>query len=154
MRKNLRSCGSGSRICAQHPLNQTFKFLRELNTLVVRERDFICILCQILRRFERNFCHEHGPKGNTSGPNVNRLTKVALFEHDFRSHVDGCAAFVRQLFVRVAQLFGDSKVNQFDGSVTIEQDIFWLDVSVNDVVLVQVLNALHDLFKNELCLLL
>ena len=54
----------------------------------------------------------------------------------------------------MAQLFGDAKVNQFDGSVTIEQDIFWLDVSVHDVVLVQVLNALYDLFKNELCLLL
>jgi hypothetical protein len=44
-----------------------------------------------------------------------------------------------------AYLFGESEIGQFDESVLIDQDVFGFQVSVDDIVLVQVVQGIEDL---------
>ena len=68
---------------------------------------------------------------------------MVFFGHDFRGHVGGRAAEGVDGGGR-CRLEAEAEVDQFELFVAVEQDIFGLDIAVDDVALVQVLDGLSD----------
>ena len=76
-----------------------------------------------------------------------RISKKILREH-FWSHVLGTAAIRIGDLVLLNVGLGKAKVRNLDSAADVKQDVFELDVSKEDAILVQVLKALQDLEKN------
>lgn len=83
---------------------------------------------------------------------VVRLEAVILLEYHFRGHVARSArGFVRVLpLVRLC----DSEIGYLDVPLATEHKVFWLDVSMNNIVLVDVLQRYHHARDDEAALVL
>ena len=116
----------------------------------VLELPFLYLLEQLILVFrpERVIPLQHHVKQYPQRPHVRVNRNVVHFRHDLRRHVSGCATKGIDLFTfSTAQT--ESKINQFKFLVPVEQNVFGLDVSVNDVEIVQVQKSLRN-DQNEL----
>lgn len=72
---------------------------------------------------------------DTEGPPVNWLG-VAFVEEDFGGDVLGCAT---DGVGALLDLFGKSIVNKFEIAIICNHDVLWLQVTIHDVLAVQIL---------------
>ena len=97
---------------------------------------------------ERSDTNEHLVHEHADGPPVDRKVVTRLLEnlggHVLRRASNG----TRQL--SLLQALSQSKVNQLDVAILIEQDVLKLHVSVSDALLVQVADAENELNGIEL----
>ena len=73
---------------------------------------------------------------------------VAVVAHHLRRDVGHGAALIKEHRVERVNPGRHAEVPDFDRAEAIKQDVFQLDVSVDDQVLVEVLNASDDLSKD------
>lgn len=86
----------------------------------------------------------HGIKNDTTAPEVCFEPFVGESAHHFGSGVAGAAAGRVQFLARVV-VRGETEVNYLDLEAVIEQDVFGLQVAVNDAEHVHVFDCVHEL---------
>ncbi len=92
---------------------------------------------------ERVVSLEHHIKENTERPHIGVDRGMVNFGDNFRGHISGSAAeSIDGLIFGASET--ESKVNQFKFFATIDQNIFSLDVSVDDIPAVQILQSFCD----------
>lgn len=131
-------------IRVQNQIDQVFGLLaEETGHFVVGLQDFLVELLSVLV-LEWEITTHHGIKYNATAPNVSTKPEVFFALDHFRSCVTRTTTGSLEplvLLVKVAQ----AEVDDFDAIVVIEQQIFWLQVSVDDAQFVNVLYAGDDL---------
>ena len=65
---------------------------------------------------------------------------------DFRGHPVGCSLETIELAVDAEDHFGSSEVSEFADPLSVDQNVGGLDIPVDDLVGVEVLKPLEDLF--------
>lgn len=103
--------------------------------------------------FERQVSADHCIQNDTAAPDVSSQSEVLLALNHFWGRVARTSAGRLQplaVFVQVAE----AEVDDFDVVVMVEQKILWLQVSVHDAQLVDVLDARDDLLVHLCGLLL
>ena len=141
------------RIFLQQPLQQILQTRRQVVLLVFRLAahnslvDFVVVLIEMRREPDHQLVKQ-GAEAVDIG-----LSVVTLPEQDFGAHVLGRAA------ERVGSLplwydFRKSEIGYFNVAVDVDEYVLGLDVSVDNVVGVQVLEAEQQLRKIKLSLLL
>lgn len=118
-----------------------FHFIREIGA----ERDLLVsrLLVEMLASV-RSFLVEQFEEQNPDAPNIHFVCLVLGKQH-FRSEIVVCAAFGSSLDFPATQVEtefgGESKVHQFELFVLSDENIFGLDVSVDDALGVDVLGC-------------
>ena len=121
----------------------------------VGERN-LCLLYQIKHLMlvfveEWRNAYKHLIQQNTQGPNVNCVIMTFGTKH-FWSNVFRSSAKTGSLLI-----FGDfsskTKVCQLQIAITIEKHIFWLQVSINDILVMQMPQSNSYLSNHEFSLL-
>lgn len=93
---------------------------------------------------ERRIPGEHLDDDAAEGPPVDALA-VALFVQDLRGQVFGRAAHGNGVVVGLDLHFGKSEVGDADVAFEVDEDVFGLKISIDNVVGVQELERQHDL---------
>ena len=96
--------------------------------------------------FEGKPSTEHHVENDSATPNINLRTGVKTTADDFRRGVVGASA-TRFEEVAVFDLARETEVCNFDVEVVVEQDVLWLKVTMNNLKLVTVFDAGHDLLE-------
>ena len=136
----------------------TYKILDQMTVLipfilVKREVSFENIVdgITVIFRLKRCDFFDELIDKNTKGPEINPLIIASTSEH-FRSTIVGCSSHRQHLFTRAPMkaFATTAKINQ-DGLfiLSIVQNVFRLDVSVTDMLFVNVLQAFNH-FKYDL----
>ena len=96
--------------------------------------------------FERKPSAKHHVEDDSATPNINLRTGVKATANNFRRSVIGASA-TRFEEVAVLDLTRETEVGNLDVQVVVEQNIFWLEIPVNNLELVAVFDAGHDLLE-------
>ena len=89
---------------------------------------------------------EHHIENDSATPNINLRAGVKAPSNNFRCGVIGTSA-TRFEEVAVLDLARETEVGNLDVQVFVEQDIFWLEIPVNNLEFVAVFDARHDLLE-------
>jgi len=89
---------------------------------------------------------EHHVEDHSTTPNVDFRTGVESTTNDFRGGIIG-APTTRFQEVAVLDLAREAEVRNLDVQVLVKQDVFRLEISVNNFEFVAVLDARHDLLE-------
>lgn len=103
--------------------------------------------------FEWNSPTDHSKKQNTKAPEVNTESSIALICHYFRSNVSRSAALVLNKLIFTDD-FTDTEIAYFDGKIGIDQNIIKFNIPMNNGARVDMTESIHNLFEEELSLLL
>jgi hypothetical protein len=98
---------------------------------------------------EGDLAREHDVEDDAHGPNVDLL--VVPLQEDFRCDVVGGATHGGHGLV-IGKVLGESEVDHFDASevvLLVDHEVLRLDVSVGDLVVVQVLEGTEQLLHDE-----
>jgi hypothetical protein len=87
--------------------------------------------------FERHGAVEQGEEDNTSTPEISLESLITLVFDDLRSNISGSTTVFSHDFILLYQ-FRDTEISDFDITFTVKEDVIQLDVSVNDVLGVDV----------------
>lgn len=74
---------------------------------------------------------------------------MTLLSDDFWRHILGSTHDGVGLLTSVGQLLGDSEVCQLEVTIGVQEDVLWLQVSVDDVHLVEILQSEKNLSSIE-----
>jgi hypothetical protein len=89
---------------------------------------------------------KHHVEDDSATPNINLRSGVKATTNDFRGGVIGAPA-TRFEEVAVLDLARETEVGNLDVQVVVEQDVFWLEIPMNNLELVAVFDAGHDLLE-------
>ena len=106
------------------------------------------LLIIVAARVERRESHDHLIRQNTQSPPV-YWEAVTFFVENFRSKVLRSSTERVSLSVILKDL-GKPKVSEADVPILIHEDVFWLQVSVNYMLLVEMADGDRDLGRVEL----
>lgn len=133
MTKNSLDRGSIERVLLK---NHRYKRLAIFwNVLIVFERGSgkNCLaFFLVVPSSERRFPLHHFIEQNTQTPDIEFVVSTLRFNH-FRCHVFNCAT---KCFFQIAHFSRPAKITDLDISFVIEQEIFWLYISVNNLLFV------------------
>ena len=141
------------RVLLKHPHHQVPRFFADcVLELDGRVKDHFVQIAHLIR-LEGYIPVQHGIKADSGRPYIDWVSLVAEFPHNLRSNVSGCSALLEENLI-VNDFAGDTEVCDLYVTVAIKQDVVQFNVSVDDPVVVQVCNALHDLLEHEFGVLL
>ena len=155
MLHNLLDTGSLVPVLPQHDLDQMASFpgelsLRLLGILQSLVDDRIFQLSDA-SPLERHHAAEHGEQADTEAPNIGLLAAELLVAlEDFGSHVCRCAALVLHHICGLVQELRDAEVADFHCAFIVKQQVFQLDISVEDAIAMAVGQAFGNLLEEEL----
>jgi len=89
---------------------------------------------------------EHHVEDDSATPNIDLRTGVEATTNNFRGGVIGASATCFEE-VAVLDLTRETEVGNLHVQVLVEQDVFWLEIPVNNLELVAVFDTGHDLLK-------
>lgn len=92
-------------------------------------------------------------KQRAETPKINSLCAVSL-RQNLRGSVLGHSWYRENIFLTTFYLFREAEISKFDESFPVYHDVFWLEVSIDDVLWMQVVECEHYLRDIELSLLL
>ena len=75
---------------------------------------------------------------------------MAFHVQNLRCQILGSSTEGVSLVLCGIQKLGETEISQADVTITVHQDVFWLQISVHNVVFVQVSHRKHDLRTDEL----
>ena len=96
--------------------------------------------------FEGEPSAKHHIEDYSATPNINLRSGVEATTNNFRGGVIGASA-TRFEEVAVFDLTRETEVGNLDVQVVVEQDVFWLEIPVNDLEFVAILDAGHNLLE-------
>lgn len=102
---------------------------------------------------KRIFCEKHKIKENSKCPNINRNTIVRIADN-FRCHIFLCATM--GLSSTSSNRSCKAKICNFIRHLNIlflKQDIFWFYIPVNEILLMDTFQSLHNFHHNFNCML-
>jgi len=119
------------------------------------------VLVQLLHRaeisnlvgFERHVSVKHSIQADSCAPDVYREALVPHVLHDLWCDVGRGAALFEEQFV-LFDLPTNSEVTDLDVAMAVQQDVVQLDVTMGDLLVVQVGDTFHDLAEHELSIFL
>lgn len=74
---------------------------------------------------------------------------MATLQDHFWRHVLGAATKRVSDFSGVHSTFGETKICNLDMTIMVNQEIFWFKISINDILLMKVHQAIHDFNEIE-----
>jgi hypothetical protein len=89
---------------------------------------------------------EHHVENDSATPNINLRSGVKTTANYFGCGVIRASA-TRFEEVAVLDLARETEVGNFDVEVVVEEDVFWLEIPVNNLEFVAVFDARHDLLE-------
>lgn len=99
--------------------------------------------------FKRNCSVEHGIEHHTCTPNIGLETFVSFSLENFRSDVGWCSTLFGLSLVFVRDKLADSKVANFDVTFRSQKNVVKFDISVQDSLMVNILQSFDDLSEDE-----
>ena len=96
--------------------------------------------------FEGKPSTKHHIEDHSATPNINLRSGVETTTNNFRGGVVGTSA-TRFEEVAVLDLTRETEVGNLDIQVVVEQDVFWLEIPMNDLEFVAIFDAGHDLLE-------
>ena len=88
------------------------------------------------------------PQNTGNGPHVGTFAILGVAEEQLGRAVPACGDIVRDRLVRLRQQTGEAEVTQLELIALVDQEVFGLDVSVDDLVGMHVLNGLDELVND------
>ena len=155
MRKNLVCGESLWDVDEQNLADKVFEVFREV--LSSTEVQVVIIGLQwvvVVQCFKWNISKYHRPQTNPARPHISWRTKVAVLANYLRCNVDGCATLLEKNLVLVLNRPRNTEVSNFYAAVAIEQNVLQFYVPVDYQVAMQIGDAVNDLAKDVLALLL
>jgi len=104
--------------------------------------------------FKWNISKYHRPQTNPTRPHISWRTKVAVLANYLRCNVDRRATLLEKNLVLVLNRPRNTEVSNFYAAVAIEQNVLQFYVPVDYQVAMQIGDAVDDLAKDVLALLL
>jgi hypothetical protein len=89
---------------------------------------------------------KHHVEDDSATPDIDLRSGVKTTANNFRGGVIGTSA-TRFEEVAVLDLTRETEVGNLDVQVVVKQDVFWLEIPMNNLELVTVLDAGHDLLE-------
>jgi len=89
---------------------------------------------------------KHHIEDYSATPNINLRSGVETPTNNFRGSVIGTSA-TRFEEVAVLHLTRETEVGNFDVQVVVKQDVFWLEIPVDDLEFVAIFDTGHDLLE-------
>ena len=90
---------------------------------------------------------DHGEEDDSAAPKVSLNRVIPCFPlDDFGGSIAGRAAKRLEFFIFV-EVSAESEVDDFELSVVVDEDVFWFEVAVSDVVGVEVVYCCDDLLE-------
>jgi len=89
---------------------------------------------------------KHHVENDSTTPNINLRSGVKTTTNDFRGGVIGASATCFEE-VAVFHLTREAEVGNLHVQVVVEQDVLWLEIPMNNLELVAVFDARHDLLE-------
>lgn len=94
---------------------------------------------------ERRLAEQHGETDDSNRPEVHFVRVTERTWHDLRCQVVQCPTNTDFLLIIEFEFGGFSEITHFDLHVIVEKDVGQFEVSVDDLVLVHVLDGFDDL---------
>jgi hypothetical protein len=107
----------------------------------------------IIAMEERGDAHEKLEQEDTKGPPVNCVVMAIPDDHLRGEVLRRPAEGVGLVFLALSHL-GEAEVSQLQVPILIEEDVLWLQVPVQNVLLVEMSKCQSDLRYHEACFLL
>jgi len=98
------------------------------------------------RSFEWNCTVKHGKQNNSCAPQVDAKAVSVLVFEDLGSNICRCSALLFHLGSRYT-LLADTKVCNLDRTLAVKQDVIQLDVSVANMLRMNILETINNLFE-------
>lgn len=92
---------------------------------------------------ERVIALQHNEQKHPQAPKICVVGYVIFFGDDFRGHVGGCSTEGIDSG-RGNRLQAEPEINQFELLIAVEQDVFSLDIAVDDIPLVEIADGFGD----------
>jgi len=89
---------------------------------------------------------QHHVENDSATPDINLRSGVKATANNFRGGVVGASA-TRFEEVTVLDLTRETEVGNLHVQVVVEQDVFWLEISMDNLEFVAVFDARHDLLE-------
>lgn len=87
-------------------------------------------------------------------PYISPVSVAIAWQHDLWCTIARCSTVGECSCCHITHFLGETKVYQLHMSVFINENVFWFQISINDIHLVQTLNSEHNLRQVEPCIVL
>lgn len=149
MFQDLRNAESSAWVDIEQAPDHVFCVLGDLIFhVVLRSFDLSVQLFHVVG-FERHSAVKHGEQNDTRTPEISLEASVAFVFDNLGSNVCRRSALLEHDFAFL-DLLGNAEVGNLDVAFAIEQNVVELDVPVEDVLRVDVANALDNLLEQHL----
>lgn len=96
--------------------------------------------------FEWYISIKHSIQNHTSAPHIDCPSIISLFGYDLRGNVSWCTTLIIENLARF-DLFAYSEVGNFYMTLIVKKDVFQLDISMQNVLRMNIANTLYDLLE-------
>lgn len=120
---------------------------------LVLSRQYFLVQFAGLWVFKGQTSTEHGVEDDSAWPDVHKECLILLFAFDhLRCSIAGRATGSLEPLIFFIGV-GESEVDNSNGVIVVKEQVFWLEISVDDVEFMDVLDAADDLLKESASLL-
>ena len=152
MCKNVLCCCSLCWLLFKHEFHQVYRFLAAYIFFVF---DFLIQLLDgveisNLICFERNVSIKHCIQTNSGAPNIYWESFIAHIFYNFWCNISWSTTLFKKYFILI-YFAGNSEVTYFNVAMAVQQNIIKLDISVSNLVLMKIGDALNYLLKHKFC---